>query len=88
MALDHRRLTGARLLIALAQSAEMPRQAAEDLFDACAHLPKDFDVTTLRCKNAVPIPIQHLGRSDSTRPQGRDKPSRKPRQNILDRSCR
>src|SRR5262249_35810016 len=44
--LDHRRLTGARLLVALGQSNEMPEQAVNNLFDACAHIPEEFDITT------------------------------------------
>jgi hypothetical protein len=43
-------LIGARLLLALAQSKEMPQPVAERLFDACAWLPNELDITTLDAK--------------------------------------
>lgn len=44
--LDQQRLTGARLLLALSQSEEMPQQTAEKIFGACATLPQQFKITS------------------------------------------
>jgi len=47
---DYRRLNGARLLVALAQSEEMPQAAAKLVFAVCANLSEDFDIASCDAK--------------------------------------
>jgi hypothetical protein len=42
--IDYQRLTGSRLLVALAQSEEMPQFVSDRLFQSCTPLPEDFEI--------------------------------------------